>query len=52
MNCLNNSSVEVGAGTGAETGVGAQETAKEGVGVLLPLVGAPSRPSPGSSLPP
>ena len=46
MNCLNNLSVE----DGAE--VGAQEIAGEGVGVFLPLVGAPDKPSMSSSSPP
>ena len=49
MNCLNNSSVEGGAGAGAGTGVGVQKTAREGMEVLLPLVGAPGRPLAGSS---
>ena len=46
MNCLNNSLVE------GEAEVGAQKTAGESVGVLLPLVGAPSGISTSSSLPP
>ena len=33
------------------TGVGVRETAEDGVGVLLPLVGAPGGPSAGSSSP-
>ena len=52
MNCLNNVLVEGGAGAGAGMGVGVQETAEEGVRVLLPLVGAPGGPSAGSSSPP
>ena len=54
MNCLNNSLVEGGAGAGARAGAGvrARDTAKEEVGVLLSLVGAPDRSSASlSSLP-
>ena len=46
MNHLNNSLIEgrVGAGAGAQAGVGVQETVKKGGGVLLSLVGAPGGP--------
>ena len=50
MNRLNNLLVEGGAGAGTE--VRARETAKEGVGVLLPSVRAPSKPLASSFLPP
>ena len=53
MNCLNNSLVDDrgGARVKAEMGVGAQKTARKGVGILLPLVKALGGPSVNSSSP-